>query len=126
MSALQEKNKAGIHAPTAQKLRVLIAPDSFKGSLEAPEVASRIAAGVRQAIPHCCITEAPIADGGEGTAAAVRLDLGGSLDFVNVLDANGMLVDMPFAVCSSEELGDFAIFDIADVVGLPEAVAAPG
>lgn len=48
-------------------MRVLIAPDSFKGSLSAPDVARAIARGVAQICPECEIEELPIADGGEGT-----------------------------------------------------------
>ncbi|MHA7685761.1 glycerate kinase [Cupriavidus sp. PET2-C1] len=107
-------------------LRVLIAPDSFKGCLDAPEVAARLAAGVRAAIPDCQVWEAPIADGGEGTARAVALALSGSWHLIRVLDANGELAQIPFAACSSPALGDFALFDVAAVVGLPDAVALPG
>jgi glycerate kinase len=107
-------------------LRVLVAPDSFKGSVEAAEVAARIAAGVRRAMPSSTVIEAPIADGGEGTAAAVNLALGGAWHTVAVIDANGKLTDLPFSACSSAELGKFAIFDVAEVVGLPDAVLPPG
>jgi len=52
-------------------MKIVIAPDSFKESLSAADAASAIAEGVRRAAPHaqiCCI---PMADGGEGTVAAV-------------------------------------------------------
>jgi glycerate kinase len=111
---------------TPGALRVLVAPDSFKGSLPAHAVASRIAAGIRRAVPGTVITEAPIADGGEGTASAVALGLGGSWHSVAVLDANGAIIDLPFAACRSTELGEFAIFDVAEAVGLPAAASAPG
>ncbi len=52
-------------------MRILIAPDKFKGSLGAAEVGQWIAAGVRNALPDAQIVIAPIADGGEGTAAAI-------------------------------------------------------
>lgn len=50
--------------------RVLIAPDKFKGSLPAKEVADAIAAGLRRAVPDVETLECPIADGGDGTVAA--------------------------------------------------------
>jgi glycerate kinase len=46
--------------------RVLIAPDSFKGSLTQAEVAAAIAAGVKRALPAARVTELPLSDGGEG------------------------------------------------------------
>jgi glycerate kinase len=49
---------------------VLIAPDKFKGSLGAPEVARRIAAGLRRAHPGLPLLEVPVADGGDGTVDA--------------------------------------------------------
>lgn len=107
-------------------LRVLVAPDSFKGSLPAAAVAASIAAGIKRAIPGCVVTEAPIADGGEGSASAIAQGLQGTWHEVEVLDANGSLVALPFAACHSAALGPFAVFDVADVVGLPAAVAPPG
>lgn len=51
-------------------MRVLVAPDKFKGSLTANEAASAIADGVRRVYPESTIIELPIADGGEGTLEA--------------------------------------------------------
>jgi glycerate kinase len=110
----------------SRPLKVLVAPDSFKGSLEAQEVAAHIAAGLRQAMPGSVIVEAPIADGGEGTAKTVAQALQGSWHSARVTDANGNTIDAPYAVCSSASLGTFAIMDVAEVIGLPAAVAAPG
>jgi glycerate kinase len=107
-------------------LRVLVAPDSFKGSLGAALVAASIAAGVKAAIPGCVVVEAPIADGGEGSASAIAQGLQGSWDQVEVVDTNGARIRMPFAACHSPVLGPFAVFDVAEIVGLPAAVAAPG
>lgn len=102
-------------------LRVLVAPDSFKGSLAARDVARHIASGIAHALPNAVITEAPIADGGEGTARAVAAQLGGVWRTLSVLGANGEFIDMAYAVCRSAGLGEFVIFDVAEVVGLPDA-----
>jgi glycerate kinase len=45
---------------------VLVAPDSFKGSLDAGAAAAAIGAGVRDVVPDACVRLHPIADGGEG------------------------------------------------------------
>jgi glycerate 2-kinase len=50
--------------------RVLIAPDKFKGSLSAPEVAAHLARGLRAAVPGVVTDEVPVADGGDGTVDA--------------------------------------------------------
>ena len=53
-------------------MRVVIAPDSFKGSAEAPVVAAQLAAGWRSVRPGDTIEERPMADGGEGTMDALK------------------------------------------------------
>jgi glycerate kinase len=52
-------------------MHILIAPDKFKGSLSARQVAEHIALGIREAIPDAQIEIAPVADGGEGTAEVI-------------------------------------------------------
>ncbi|WP_345025558.1 glycerate kinase, partial [Actinomadura keratinilytica] len=49
---------------------VLLAPDRFAGCLSAPEVARHLAVGLRRARPDVPVVELPVADGGDGTAAA--------------------------------------------------------
>ncbi|GAB2746917.1 glycerate kinase [Salinifilum aidingensis] len=51
-------------------MAVLIAPDKFKGSLPAPEVAEAVAAGLRRVRPELGVRIAPVADGGDGTVRA--------------------------------------------------------
>lgn len=53
-------------------MRVLIAPDSFKGSLTSVEVATALADGWREARPDDEVLLAPLADGGEGTLVAIE------------------------------------------------------
>ncbi|MDQ3199354.1 MAG: glycerate kinase [Verrucomicrobiota bacterium] len=57
-------------------MRILIAPDKFKGSLGAREVGAAIAAGVREAWPDAEVEICPLADGGEGTAEVICRALG--------------------------------------------------
>ncbi|EAQ00692.1 glycerate kinase [Janibacter sp. HTCC2649] len=54
-------------------MRVVIAPDSFKGSLDAVRAADAIASGWRRARPHDEVITIPLADGGEGTTDVLRL-----------------------------------------------------
>jgi glycerate 2-kinase len=58
-------------------MRILIAPDKFKGSLSAQEVAENIALGIRDIIQTAEIEISPMADGGEGTAEAICNARGG-------------------------------------------------
>lgn len=50
---------------------VVVAPDKFKGSLTAPEVAAHLAAGLRRARPDIPVVTVPVADGGDGTVDAM-------------------------------------------------------
>ncbi|HTE16858.1 MAG TPA: glycerate kinase, partial [Armatimonadota bacterium] len=52
-------------------MKILVAPDSFKGSLKSPAVARAMAAGVRAAAPGAEVVELPVGDGGEGTLDAL-------------------------------------------------------
>jgi glycerate kinase len=52
-------------------MRVVIAPDKFKGSLSASEAAEAMARGVGRVAPGATIDRVPMADGGEGTVAAL-------------------------------------------------------
>ena len=53
------------------RMRVLVSPDKFKGTLSGPAAAEAMAAGVRQALPQADLTLIPLADGGEGTVEAI-------------------------------------------------------
>ena len=67
-------------------MKILIAPDSFKESLEALEVCHAIQSGFRQVFPNADYTLLPMADGGEGTSAVLSYVLGGRWKEVNVHD----------------------------------------
>jgi glycerate kinase len=62
----------------AGSARIIVAPDSFKGSLDADEVAAAIARGWRAVRPQDSVLEIPQADGGEGTLAAIERAVAGS------------------------------------------------
>ena len=67
-------------------MKILIAPDSFKESLEALDVCHAIQSGFRQVFPNADYTLLPMADGGEGTSAVLSYVLGGRWKEVNVHD----------------------------------------
>ncbi|MFF2349630.1 glycerate kinase [Kitasatospora sp. NPDC058115] len=91
---------------------VVVAPDKFKGTLEAAEAAARIAAGIRRAAPGADVRELPVADGGEGTLAAA-LAAGFTRVPVEVSGPTGLPVDAAFAV-----RGDTAVVELAQAAGL--------
>ena len=77
-------------------LPVLVAPDSFKGTFSAREVAAAIAAGLRSADREA--RELPVADGGEGTMEVLVSALGGEVRTVTASDPLGRPIEAGFAL----------------------------
>jgi glycerate 2-kinase len=92
--------------------RVVLAPDKFKGSLTAAEVAAALAAGMRDALPGLETIMLPVADGGDGTVAAA-LSAGFAKIIVDAVGPTGEPVQAPYALD-----GDRAVVELAAVVGL--------
>jgi glycerate kinase len=93
-------------------VRVVIAPDKFKGSLTAPQVALHLEIGLRGAMPGLLVDRVPMADGGEGTLDAA-LSSGFTLHSVTVTGPTGRPLVAPFAVRGSE-----AVIEMATASGL--------
>jgi glycerate 2-kinase len=91
----------------------LVAPDSFKGSFSAREVAAALAAGLRSA-GHAA-DELPVADGGEGTMDALLSTLPGERRTITASDPLGRPVDAAFALIDD---GSTAIVEMAQASGL--------
>jgi len=80
-------------------MHIVVAPDKFKGCLTAPQVCDAIAAGVRAARPDATIDLCPVADGGEGTVAALVSATQGRLETRRVTGPlPEMKVDATFGV----------------------------
>ena len=60
-------------------MRVVVAPDSYKGSVSAVAVAQAMERGIRQVFPTAQVCKIPIADGGEGTVEALITATNGQL-----------------------------------------------
>jgi glycerate 2-kinase len=95
------------------ELPALVAPDSFKGTFEAREVAAAVAHGLRAA-GHEAV-ELPVADGGEGTIDALLSTLAGVERAVTVSDPLGRPVEAAFAMIDG---GETAIVEMARASGL--------
>ncbi len=93
-------------------MQVLLAPDKFKGSLRAGEVAAAVAAGLRDAVPGVETAVAPVADGGDGTLDAA-VAAGYRHVPVRVAGPTGEPVDTGYAVRT-----DTAVVELADACGL--------
>ena len=98
-------------------MKVVIAIDSFKGSLGSVAAGRAAAEGIRRACPTATCVVRPLADGGEGTVAALADGLGGRLVDVAVTGPYGARVTARYALVP----GDTAVLEMASAAGLPLA-----
>ncbi|MCB1665030.1 MAG: glycerate kinase [Pseudomonadales bacterium] len=96
-------------------MRIIVAPDSFKECLEAPEVARAIARGWAREAPQDTLVEMPLADGGEGTTAALVSAAGGRLEWRTVSGPLAEPVEAHFGLIDD---GRTAIVEVAQASGL--------
>jgi glycerate kinase len=95
--------------------KMIIATDSFKGSLSAAEACQIIAREARLLFPGAEVLELPIADGGEGLVAVVLQNLDGELRTIQVPDPLGRPVWAGYALLESGA----AVIEMAAAAGLP-------
>jgi glycerate 2-kinase len=95
-------------------MKVLVAPDSFKGSLSAAEAAQAMAQGVRKVWPDADIRLFPVADGGEGTLDVVLTLVPGERHRASVADAAGRRIEVEYGVLADGA----AIIETARIIGL--------
>src|SRR6266487_3998857 len=96
-------------------VRILIAPDKFKGALNAREVSENIAKGLHEALPEAKIDIAPMADGGEGTAEAISDALGGSWLKCKAHDPLGRTIEARYAWIEKRRL---AVMEMSEAAGM--------
>jgi glycerate kinase len=96
-------------------MKIVIAPDSYKESLSALEVAEEIEAGFREVLPDAEYLKLPMADGGEGTVAAMVASTGGSLLESDVTGPLGESVKACYGLTGD---GKTAIIEMATASGL--------
>lgn len=94
-------------------MKIVVAPDTFKGCLPAGEVARVVADALREAHPDWMVVERPLSDGGEGTLETLVSALGGEMCHVRVSDPLGRPVWAHFGLC-----GDTAVVEVAQACGL--------
>jgi glycerate kinase len=96
-------------------VRILIAPDKFKGTLNAREVAQNIAKGLLDVMPDAQIEIVPMADGGEGTAEAICEARGGSWLECKAHDPLGREIDARYGWIDQEKL---AVMEMSEAAGM--------
>ena len=94
-------------------MHVVVAPDKFKGSLTAREVADRVAAGIAAEAPECRVVRVPVADGGDGTVDAAL-----AAGFERVAAARHRVRPASRSTPPSRCATGVAVVEMADVSGL--------
>ncbi len=97
-------------------MRIIVAPDSFKGSLSALAAAEAIERGIRAVFPDAEVIKVPIADGGEGTVEALVAATGGRVEHRTVRGPLGEPVRAHWGVLGD---GKTAVIEMAAASGLP-------
>lgn len=97
-------------------MRIVVAPDSYKGSVSAPDVAEAMERGILRIFAGAEVRKVPIADGGEGTVAALVAATGGELRHSQVIDPLGRRIDAQWGILGD---GATAVIEMAAASGLP-------
>jgi glycerate kinase len=96
-------------------MKIVVAPDSFKGSLTAVEVSDAIGQGVREIFPEAEIVKIPMADGGDGTVQCLVNDTGGEILRKKVIGPLGDEVLASYGILGDKKT---AVIEMAEASGL--------
>jgi len=97
-------------------MKIVIAPDSFKGNLTAMQVATAIEKGIRRVLPKANCLKVPMADGGEGTVQSLVDAMGGKYIYKNVIGPEGRPTRARYGLVADNLT---AIIEMAEASGLP-------
>lgn len=96
-------------------MHILVAPDSYKGSLSATNVANAIAKGIQKVFPEAHVSKVPIADGGEGTVEALVTATNGQFVYNEVAGPFSETVKARWGILGD---GKTAVIEMAEASGL--------
>ena len=116
IATLTHRQRPQNHKLGGNTVRIVIAPDSYKGSISALGVADAMARGALRVFPEAEVCKIPIADGGEGTVEALVSATGGEFRFAQVKDPLGNPIKAQWGVLGD---GKTAIIEMAAASGLP-------
>ncbi|CAI0646347.1 unnamed protein product [Colletotrichum noveboracense] len=116
---------------TPQRMRILVCPSGFKGSLQPEVAADCIEAGILSVMPDASVRKVPLVDGGEGFTSALVSATGGTLHPVVVTGPVGAPIASFFGILGSKSLDEpkTAVIEMAAAAGLslvPTHLRNPG
>ncbi len=98
-----------------KNMRVILAPDSFKGTMTSEHVIDILKEALEEIFGSCEITKIPIADGGEGTVDSLVKVLNGKYEYVEVCNPIEETVHAKYGIVNE----DTAVVEMAEASGLP-------
>lgn len=106
-------------------MKILIAPDSFKESLSALDVAEAIESGFREIFPQAEYVKLPVADGGEGTVEAMVAATGGRVVQVKVTGPLGEPINAFFGLSGDEKIAFIEMAAASGLESVPQSQRNP-
>lgn len=106
-------------------MKIVVSMDSFKGSLASLEAGNAVKAGILKAIPDAEVLVRPLADGGEGTAEALTLGMGGSMEVIEVTGPLGKKVRCSYGILEESKTAIVEMAGAAGLTLLPESDRNP-
>lgn len=97
-------------------MHIIVAPDSFKGSLSSIQVGHAMERGILTVFPNAQVTKVPIADGGEGTIDSLVIATGGRIMKTKVMGPLGDPVEARWGILGDQKT---AVIEMATASGLP-------
>lgn len=97
-------------------MNILLAPDGYKGSLSATDVAATMAEAIKSADPTIEIQQVPLSDGGEGFLKCFENVKGYQKYFLSIHNAKGDIIDAPYLVLPDHTV----IIEYAEIAGLTQ------
>ncbi len=94
-------------------MKIVICPDSYKGSIEAQDAAQALRAGITSVLPDAEVSCLPVADGGEGSVSVIRKALGAEWTYADVTGPYGDMVHAKYVLCGTD-----AYIEMAEASGL--------
>lgn len=94
--------------------RIVVVPDSFKGSMSSSEICQVIKTAILELLPACEVICIPVADGGEGSVDCFLEALGGEKVYATVAGPFGKPMRAYYGAC-----GDLAVIEMSSCAGLP-------
>lgn len=98
--------------------KIILAPDSFKGTLSSREICRVMRRVINELMPDCEVISVPIADGGEGTVDCLLEAIGGERVALRCMGPFGGEIEAQYGILSG---GDTAVIEMAAAAGLPLA-----